>query len=133
MVAWFTVLVPEVLTLAGMVVVVLAVDLTLSLAALAVAHLGYRAPPRLASLRHGASPAGSTTCVGIAGGTQMLLARMVATGKTAGRPGHRSGAAPVGARGGRGRVCTLTRCRAPTGAPNPSGAQPAADPSALGW
>jgi ATP-binding cassette, subfamily B, bacterial len=37
MVAWFTVLVPEVLTLAGMVVVVLAVDLTLGLAALAVA------------------------------------------------------------------------------------------------
>jgi len=36
MVAWFTVLVPEVLTLAGMVVVVLAVDLTLGLAALAV-------------------------------------------------------------------------------------------------
>ena len=37
MVAWFTVLVPEVLTLAGMVVVVLAIDLTLGLAALAVA------------------------------------------------------------------------------------------------
>jgi ABC-type multidrug transport system fused ATPase/permease subunit len=37
MVAWFTVLVPEALTLAGMVVVVLAVDLTLGLAALAVA------------------------------------------------------------------------------------------------
>jgi ATP-binding cassette, subfamily B, bacterial len=37
MVAWFTVLVPEVLTLAGMVVVVLALDLTLGLAALAVA------------------------------------------------------------------------------------------------
>ena len=37
MVAWFTVLVPEVLTLVGMVVVVLAVDLTLGLAALAVA------------------------------------------------------------------------------------------------
>ena len=37
MVAWFTVLVPEVLTLAGMVVVVLAVDLTLGLVALAVA------------------------------------------------------------------------------------------------
>jgi ABC-type multidrug transport system fused ATPase/permease subunit len=37
MVAWFTVLVPEVLTLAGMVVVVLAVDLTLGLAALVVA------------------------------------------------------------------------------------------------
>jgi ATP-binding cassette, subfamily B, bacterial len=37
MVAWFTVLVPEVLTLAGMVVVVLAVDLALGLAALAVA------------------------------------------------------------------------------------------------
>jgi ABC transporter transmembrane region len=37
MVAWFTVLVPEVLTLAGMVVVVLAVDRTLGLAALAVA------------------------------------------------------------------------------------------------
>jgi ATP-binding cassette, subfamily B, bacterial len=37
MVAWFTVLVPEVLTLAGMVVVVLAVDLTLGLASLAVA------------------------------------------------------------------------------------------------
>jgi ATP-binding cassette subfamily B protein len=37
MVAWFTVLVPEVLTLAGMVVVVLAVDLSLGLAALAVA------------------------------------------------------------------------------------------------
>jgi ATP-binding cassette, subfamily B, bacterial len=37
MVAWFTVLVPEVLTLAGMVVVVLAVDLTLGLAALAAA------------------------------------------------------------------------------------------------
>jgi ABC-type multidrug transport system fused ATPase/permease subunit len=37
MVAWFTVLVPEVLTLAGMVVVVLAVDPTLGLAALAVA------------------------------------------------------------------------------------------------
>jgi ATP-binding cassette subfamily B protein len=37
MVAWFTVLVPEVLTLIGMVVVVLAVDLTLGLAALAVA------------------------------------------------------------------------------------------------
>jgi ABC-type multidrug transport system fused ATPase/permease subunit len=37
MAAWFTVLVPEVLTLAGMVVVVLAVDLTLGLAALAVA------------------------------------------------------------------------------------------------
>ena len=37
MVAWFTVLVPEVLTLAGMVVVVQAVDLTLGLAALAVA------------------------------------------------------------------------------------------------
>jgi ATP-binding cassette, subfamily B, bacterial len=36
MVAWFTVLVPEVLTLVGMVVVVLAVDLTLGLAALAV-------------------------------------------------------------------------------------------------
>ena len=36
MVAWFTVLVPEVLTLAGMVVVVLAIDLTLGLAALAV-------------------------------------------------------------------------------------------------
>jgi ATP-binding cassette subfamily B protein len=36
MVAWFTVLVPEVLTLAGMVVVVLAVDLTLGLVALAV-------------------------------------------------------------------------------------------------
>jgi ATP-binding cassette subfamily B protein len=36
MVAWFTMLVPEVLTLAGMVVVVLAVDLTLGLAALAV-------------------------------------------------------------------------------------------------
>jgi ATP-binding cassette subfamily B protein len=36
MVAWFTVLAPEVLTLAGMVVVVLAVDLTLGLAALAV-------------------------------------------------------------------------------------------------
>ena len=36
MVAWFTVLVPEVLTLAGMIVVVLAVDLTLGLAALAV-------------------------------------------------------------------------------------------------
>jgi ABC-type multidrug transport system fused ATPase/permease subunit len=36
MVAWFTVLVPEVLTLAGMVVVVLTVDLTLGLAALAV-------------------------------------------------------------------------------------------------
>jgi ATP-binding cassette subfamily B protein len=35
--AWFTVLVPEVLTLVGMVVVVLAVDLTLGLAALAVA------------------------------------------------------------------------------------------------
>jgi ATP-binding cassette subfamily B protein len=37
MVAWFTVLVPEALTLAGMVVVVLAVDLTLGLAALAAA------------------------------------------------------------------------------------------------
>jgi ATP-binding cassette, subfamily B, bacterial len=37
MVAWFTVLVPEVLTLAGMAVVVLAVDLTLGLVALAVA------------------------------------------------------------------------------------------------
>ena len=37
MVAWCTVLVTEVLTLAGMVVVVLAVDLTLGLAALAVA------------------------------------------------------------------------------------------------
>jgi hypothetical protein len=37
MVAWFTVLVPEVLTLVGMVVVMLAVDLTLGLAALAVA------------------------------------------------------------------------------------------------
>jgi ATP-binding cassette, subfamily B, bacterial len=37
MVAWFTVLVPELLTLAGMVVVVLAVDPTLGLAALAVA------------------------------------------------------------------------------------------------
>src|SRR4029453_12595681 len=37
MVAWFTVLVPEGLTLAGMVVVVQAVDLTLGLAALAVA------------------------------------------------------------------------------------------------
>jgi ATP-binding cassette subfamily B protein len=37
MVAWFTVLVPEVLTLAGMVVVVLAVDPALGLAALAVA------------------------------------------------------------------------------------------------
>ena len=37
MVAWFTVLVPEVLTLVGMMVVVLAVDLTLGLAALAVA------------------------------------------------------------------------------------------------
>ncbi len=36
MVAWFTVLVPEVLTLAGMIVVVLAIDLTLGLAALAV-------------------------------------------------------------------------------------------------
>jgi ATP-binding cassette, subfamily B, bacterial len=36
MVAWFTVLVPEVLTLAGMVVVVLAVDPTLGLVALAV-------------------------------------------------------------------------------------------------
>jgi|SoiMethySBSTD1v2_1073268.scaffolds.fasta_scaffold229939_1 ATP-binding cassette, subfamily B, bacterial len=36
MVAWFAVLVPEVLTLAGMVVVVLAVDLTLGLVALAV-------------------------------------------------------------------------------------------------
>ena len=36
MVAWFTVLVPEALTLVGMVVVVLAVDLTLGLAALAV-------------------------------------------------------------------------------------------------
>jgi ATP-binding cassette subfamily B protein len=36
MVAWFTVLVPEVLTLVGMVVVVLAVDLALGLAALAV-------------------------------------------------------------------------------------------------
>ncbi|HSO54374.1 MAG TPA: ABC transporter ATP-binding protein [Actinomycetes bacterium] len=36
MVAWFTVLVPEVLTLAGMVVVVLAIDLTLGLAALTV-------------------------------------------------------------------------------------------------
>ena len=36
MVAWFTVLVPEVLTLAGMVVIVLAVDLTLGLAALTV-------------------------------------------------------------------------------------------------
>jgi ATP-binding cassette subfamily B protein len=37
LVAWFTVLVPEVLTLAGMVLVVLAVDPTLGLAALAVA------------------------------------------------------------------------------------------------
>ncbi|HEX3212479.1 MAG TPA: ABC transporter ATP-binding protein [Actinomycetota bacterium] len=36
MVAWFTVLVPEVLTLAGMVVIVLAIDLTLGLAALTV-------------------------------------------------------------------------------------------------
>ena len=36
MVAWFTVLVPEALTLVGMVVVVLAVDLTLGLAALSV-------------------------------------------------------------------------------------------------
>ena len=37
-------------------------------------------------------------------------------------PGTGPGAALVGARRGRGRVCTLTRCRAPTGAPNPSGA-----------
>jgi ATP-binding cassette, subfamily B, bacterial len=37
MVAWFTVLVPEVLTLAGMVVVVLAIDLTLGMAARAAA------------------------------------------------------------------------------------------------
>jgi Protein kinase domain len=71
----------------------------------AVAHLGYGAPCGVASVHHGASPAGSTTCVGIAGGPEMLLVRMVATGKTAARPGERSqGRALVGARGGRGRA-----------------------------
>lgn len=85
----------------------------------AVAHLGYRAPRGVASVRHGASPARSTTCVGIAGGPEILLVRMVATGKTAARPGERSqGRALVGARGGRGRVRALTRRRAPTGALN---------------
>jgi hypothetical protein len=98
-----------------------------------VAHLGYRAPGRLASLRHGASPAGSTTCVAIAGGTQMPLVRMVAGGKTSGRSGNRSRDSPRGGQGGRGRVCVLTRCRAPTGAPKRPGAEAAADPSALGW
>jgi serine/threonine protein kinase len=39
----------------------------------------------------------------------------------------------VGARGGRGRVCELTRCRAPTGALKRLGAEATADPFALGW
>jgi ABC-type multidrug transport system fused ATPase/permease subunit len=60
LVAWFTVLVPEVLTLAGMIVVVLAVDLTLGLAALAVA------PPRWRSWSPcaGAASAAPSGCQG---------------------------------------------------------------------
>jgi hypothetical protein len=66
----------------------------------AVARLGHRAPHRMASLRHGASPAGSTTCVDIAGGSQMPLVRLVARGKTAGRAGTGPGAGPRGGQGG---------------------------------
>jgi hypothetical protein len=84
-----------------------------------MARVGYRTARRLATVHHGASPARSTTCVGIAGGTEMLLVRMVATGKTLGRPGDAvPGPALVGARGGRGRVRALTPRRAPTGALN---------------
>jgi eukaryotic-like serine/threonine-protein kinase len=94
----------------------------------AVAHLGYRAPPRLASLHHGASPARSTTCVGIAGGPEMLLARVVARGKTPGRSGTGTGAGPRGGQGGPRAGHALTRRRAPTGALNP-----AAEPCPSEW
>jgi eukaryotic-like serine/threonine-protein kinase len=81
----------------------------------ALARLGHGT---LASLHHGASPARSTACVGIAGGAETILVRMVATGKTLARPGTWSWGSPRGSRGGRGRVRALTRCRAPTGAPS---------------
>ena len=85
----------------------------------AVAYLGYRAARSLASVHHRASPARFTTCVGLAGGAQILLVRMVAPGKTSSRPGTQlPGQALVGVRGGRGRVHALTRRRAPTGALN---------------
>jgi hypothetical protein len=81
----------------------------------ALARLGHGT---LASLHHGASSARSTACVGIAGGSETILVRMVATGKTRARPGTWSWGSPRGSRGGRGRVRALTRCRAPTGAPS---------------
>ena len=79
----------------------------------------------------GASPARFTTCVGLAGGAQILLVRMVAPGKTSSRPGTQlPGQALVGVRGGRGRVHALTRRRAPTGALN---LQRPADPRRSQW
>jgi serine/threonine protein kinase len=50
-----------------------------------------------------------------------------------GAPGPVPEQALVGVRGGRGRVCALTRCRAPTGALKRPAAQSTADPRALGW
>ena len=80
----------------------------------------------VASLHHGASPAGSTTCVGIAGGPEMLLVRMVATGKTAARPGSGPRAGP---RGGQGGPRAGARAHP---APGPHGGAELPDPAGLG-
>src|SRR4029450_6601121 len=64
---------------------------------LGLARLGHGT---LASLHPGASPARSTACVGIAGGSETILVRMVATGKTRARPGTWSWGGPRGSRGG---------------------------------
>jgi serine/threonine protein kinase len=72
----------------------------------AMAYLGYRAARSLASVHHRASPARFTTCVGLAGGAQILLVRMVAPGKTSSRPGTSSQGRPSWESGGAAGGCT---------------------------